>query len=395
MDPFAGLADCIGSSDASQSLPMISYSRSASVRSWSRPGLPRRPAKSLGPLYQCLLILMLILCLSPISTLAQPTVASSDLIPDGPRSAWGPSGDVKLDDPTKPLSSFELHENFQIDEDDTEGEPASPGIDRNGGVLLQRSIVTADNSSSSDLPTAFDTLSNNFANATCVAFFDKFRSNSTFTDCVAVSVLLSNSNSFFHTLTSAVATSHVLDVACAQPVAKCASVMTSLAKQMLHDDNCGGDYESNNSVVQSVYQELMAYEPMFRASCLTNPDTKDYCFVDAVTNTSTPNDYNVYFMPIGSTLTSSGKLTCGECLQATMEIFAHWASIDGQALDTTYLPSAKVVNNYCGSNFATTNVTVGSDVVTAGAGQVMQLPSSRFITSLFAIVLGTTIAGVF
>jgi hypothetical protein len=300
-----------------------------------------------------------------------------------------------VDDLAERRELFELREIFQVNEENSDERAASPGIDRNGGLLLSRGIVTADNSTSSDLPSAFDTLSNNFANAACVTFFEKFRSNSSFTDCHAVSVLLGNSNSFFHTLTSAVATSHVLDVACSQPVTKCASVMTTLAKQMLHDDNCGQDYDSNNSVVRSVYKELIAYEPMYRASCLTNPDTKDYCFVDAVTNTTAPNDYNVYFMPTGSTLTSSGKLTCNECLQATMKIFAQWASTDGQSLDATYLPSAKVVNGYCGSNFANTNVTVGSDKVTAGAGQVMRSPNFRLITSLFAIVLGATIAGVF
>lgn len=394
MDPVAGSVDCIGGSDARQSLSMSPYSRSPSVRSWLCPGLPHRPSKLLEPLYQYLLIIMLILCLSPISTMAQPA-AASEPITDGPRLALKLSRDIKMGDLSQRLPSFELHENFQVDEDETEGGAISTGLDQNGGMLLQRSIVTADNSTSTDLPTAFDTLSNNFANATCVAFFDTFRSNSTFTDCVAISLLLGNSNSFFHTLTSTVATSHVLDVACAQPVAKCASVMTSLAKQMLHDNNCGGDYESQNSVVQNVYHELMAYEPMYHASCLTNPSTKDYCFVDAVTNTSAPNDYNVYMVPIGSTLTSSGQLTCNECLQATMNVFAQWASIDDQSLDTTYLPSAKVVNNYCGPNFASTNVTVGSDVVTAGAGQMVQLPNLQLAASLFTIALGTTIAGMF
>ncbi|GLI82096.1 hypothetical protein PoHVEF18_010497 [Penicillium ochrochloron] len=394
MDAIAHSVNCIGSSNARPTLSTVPYSRSSS-RSGSRPGLSRRPAKLLGPLYHGLLILMLILCFSPISTLAQLPAGTSDLNPDGSRSTLGPSGEISVDDLAERRELFELREIFQIDEDDSDEGAASPGIDRNGGMLLHRSIVTADNSSSSDLPSAFDTLSNNFANATCVAFFEKFRSNSSFTDCHAVSVLLGNSNSFFHTLTSAVATSHVLDVACSQSVTKCASTMTTLAKEMLHESNCGQDYDSNNSVVRSVYQELIAYEPMYRASCLTNPDTKDYCFVDAVTNTTAPNDYNVYFMPIGSTLTSSGKLTCNECLQATMKIFAQWASTDGQSLDTTYLPSAKVVNGYCGSNFANTNVTVGSSKVTAGAGQVMQSPNFRLITSLFTIALGTTIAGVF
>lgn len=393
MDAVARSRDCIGSSNARQSLSTILYSRSSS-RSSPCPSVRRRPAKLLGPLYHGLLIIMLILCFSPISTLAQPTAGISDLTPDGPRSAFGPSGEINLVDRAEGLSTFQPRENPQVNEDSNELE-AIPGIDRKGGSLLQRSIATADNSSSSELPSAFDTLSNNFANATCVAFFDKFRSNSSFSDCHAVSLLLSNSNSFFHTLTSAVATSHVLDVACSQSVDKCSSVMKSLAKEMLQDENCGQDYESNNGLVHSVYQEFMAYEPMYRASCLTNPDTKDYCFVDAVTNTSAPNDYNVYFIPTGSTLSSSGKLTCNECLQATMKIFAKWATVDDQALDTTYIPSAKVVNGYCGSNFATTNVTVGSDKVTVGSGQAMQLPNFKLIASLFAIVLGTMVVGVF
>ncbi|KAJ5444482.1 uncharacterized protein N7458_008354 [Penicillium daleae] len=395
MDPIAHSGHYIGSPNASHSLSPMSYSRSSSLRSWLRSGSFRRPAQFIGPLYHGLLILMLILCFSPISTLAQSTASASDLAPDGPRSALGSSGEINLDDLVERRPSFEPHEIIQVDKDHSDEKATLPGTDQNDGLLLPRSIVTADNSSSSDLPSAFDTLSNNFANATCVAFFDTFRSNSSFTDCYPVSVLLGNSNSFFHTLTSAVATSHVLDVACSQPVAKCASIMNSLAKEMLHHSNCGGDYESNNSVVQSVYQELMAYEPMYRASCLSNPDTKDYCFVDAVTNTTAPNDYNIYFIPIGSTLSASGKLTCNECLQATMKIFAHWATIDGQSLDSTYVPSAKVVNNYCGSNFVTTNVTVGSDKVTSGAEQVMQSANFRLITSLFAIVLGTTMAGVF
>lgn len=394
MAAVARSRDCIGSSTASQSLSMILYSRSSS-RSSSRRGVPRRPAKFLGPLYHGLLIIMLILCFSPISTLAQTTTGISDFTSDGPRSALGHSGEIHVVDRAEGLSTHQPRDNSQTGEDDCDGLVESQGIGLKGGSLLQRSIATAVNSTSSELPSAFDTLSNNFANATCVAFFNNFRSNSSFTDCHAVSLLLSNSNSFFHTLTSAVSTSHVLDVACSQSVDKCSSVMKSLAKEMLQDDNCGPDYESNNGLVQSVYKEFMAYEPMYRASCLTNPDTKDYCFVDAATNTSAPNDYNVYFIPIGSTLSSSGNLTCNECLQATMKIFAHWATVDDQSLDTTYLPSAKAVNGQCGSNFATTNVTVGSTKVTTGAGQSMQLPDFRLIASISVIVLGTTIAGLF
>lgn len=243
------------------------------------------------------------------------------------------------------------------------------------------------------MPTPFDTLAFNFANATCVTFFNDFLSNSTIMNCHAVSLLLENSNAFFHTLTSAAATSRVLDTSCSESVSQCASIMSNLATEMLHDDNCGQDFDSNNSVVLGTYRDLMAYEPMYRATCLTNPDTQDYCFVDAVTNTTAPDDYNVYFMPLGSTL-GAGRLTCNKCLQATMGVFAHWATVDGQSLDTVYLPSARAVNKICGANFASTNVTVGSASVTAGAGLTVPLPSVRFAVSIFGIALGAMLAGI-
>lgn len=136
------------------------------------------------------------------------------------------------------------------------------------------------------------------------------------------------------------------------------------------------------------YNDLVAYEPMYRATCLTSPSTQDYCFVDAVSNSSAPDDYNVYFMPIGSSLSAGAKPTCSQCLQATMEIFARWAKKDGQSLDTTYLPSAKIINSKCGSEFASTNVTVGSNRVTAGAGLTVPLPGawSSTVVGLLAIL---------
>lgn len=244
------------------------------------------------------------------------------------------------------------------------------------------------------MPMPFDTMSNNFANATCVSFFKKFLSNTTVTDCHAVSLLLENSNSFFHTLASAAATSRVLDTACSQPLSKCASIMTDLAEQMLHEDNCGQDYESNNSVVQGTYQDLMAYKPIYLATCSTNAATKNYCFVDAVKNTTVPNDYNVYFMPLGSVM-GSGRLTCGQCLRDTVNIFAHWATVDGQALDTTYLPSARTINEICGAGFANTNVTVGREDVTSGAGMTILLPDTRLVASVLGLALGAISTGMF
>lgn len=381
MEDISRLSSEHDSLKASHSIACGSRTASFPQRRWSRPGQHRRIPHVLRPFYTGLLILILILCLSPAAAQAQSTIIS-DLAPDIPRSASTSSGEIFVDGLHGGSSSFQPRGDEQADGSD-------------GALLLRRKIVTADSDSSSSMPTPFDTISYNFANQTCTTFFTDLLSNSTITDCHAVSLLLENSNSFFHTLTSAAATSRVLDVTCAQPVAKCASIMTALASDMIKNENCGQDYNAGNSVVQNTYQDLMAYEPVYHASCLTNPDTKDYCFVDAVQNTTAPNDYNVYFIPLGTKLTKSGVLTCNECLQATMDIFAQWATVDDQALDTSYVPSAKVVNKYCGAKFVNASVTVGSNQVTAGAGLTVQLPGVRLAFSVFGLLLGVGYVGMF
>ena len=230
----------------------------------------------------------------------------------------------------------------------------------------RRTIITASNTTTTTMPTPYDTLSYNFANKTsCLNFYKNWRTNRTITNCHAISLLLENSNSFFHTLSSATSTSHVLDTSCAQNITTCSAIMKSLASDLLKPTNCGEDYDNGNSVVKGTYADLVAYEPMYRATCLTNPDTENYCFVDAVSNSTSPDDYDVYFVPLGNALGETSKPSCGRCLRASMDVFADWASVDGQPLDGSYLPSARVVNGHCGEGFAKTNVTVGSEV---GAG---------------------------
>lgn len=329
-----------------------------------------------------LLILMFLICLAPVSTLARPSTSISDLVLDI-RSPSKPNGEIIGED-RHGGSSLPLLETTQFHSDDIAVAHC------NDDLPVERRSTTTSSNPFTGMPAPFDTISNNFANATCVAFFRSFLSNSTIMNCHAVSLLLETSNSFFHMLASAVATSHVLDVACSQPVTTCATTLSSLAKEMLRSENCGPDFDAGNYVVQSTYRDLMAYEPMYHATCLINPDTQDYCFVDAVTNTTTPNDYNVYFMPLGSSL-GAKRLTCNRCLQATMNIFAHWALVDGQSLDSTYLASARNVNTVCGPGFANTHVTVGSDaVVTSGSGPTVSLSNIRrsiLTTGLLGVIL--------
>lgn len=260
-----------------------------------------------------------------------------------------------------------------------------------GHDLLRRGIVSATSDKSTSMPEPFDTISNNFANSSCVAFFDTFLANATVMDCHAVSLLLENSNAFFHDLSSATTTSAVLNTTCSKPVAKCQSIMTETAAQLLQQENCGPDYDANNSVVVDTYEAMMAYEPVYKATCMTNPDTDEYCFVDAATNSTNPNDYDVYLVPVGNPLTK-GNLTCNECLKSTMKVYSQWATVNNEALDSTYLSSAKIVNDYCGAGFAKTNITAGSDSVSTQTGAGVALSQS---TSRLVFVIGFTVGIVF
>ncbi|KAJ5502874.1 hypothetical protein N7463_005748 [Penicillium fimorum] len=307
-----------------------------------------------------LLILITILCLSP--SWAQ-SIESTDL--SMPQSTWRPSEEL------------------------TNGQPLQAPEET---AVYRRTIVTTSDTSTG-MPKPFDTLSYNFANAsTCIDFYTKWRANTTILSCTPISLLIQNSNAFFHTLNSAPATSRILDTSCSADVTECTSIMKNLAIDLLKPENCGDDFENGNSVVKGTYRDLVAYKPVYHATCLTNPLTQDYCFVDAVSNSTAPDDYDVYLMPLGTPLTVGDVPSCTKCLKATMDLFSEWAKRDGQSLDITYLPSAKIVNAHCGEDFATTNVTVGSADVTAGAGAV-PLPNLG-IVPVMALVLGA-MTGVF
>ncbi|KAL4884328.1 hypothetical protein BJY04DRAFT_182207 [Aspergillus karnatakaensis] len=221
-------------------------------------------------------------------------------------------------------------------------------------------IARAEALSSFEFPTSFDTsLTSNFTTDSCPDFFQKFLSDSTFTDCHAISTLLRDSTGFFRSLLSAATTSRILDIACAADVESCSSTMSDFASDLLDDSNCGQDYKDGNPLVTNAYYNMITYQPIYRATCLQNPDTSNYCFVDAVTNTSNPADYDVYLLPYGSTTDRGSLPTCDSCLQATLDIFSTWAQVEDQPLAESYLPSAHAINSGCGANFANVNITTG------------------------------------
>ncbi|EIT74160.1 hypothetical protein COH20_003523 [Aspergillus flavus] len=318
-------------------------------------------------------------------------IVSDDLqdVSDSPlkeRAAWDP---VQLDsspeeaDATHSPILLALEENSQTSEDnDNNSQPA----------LSQRS--TSSSSSSSETPTPFDTnLSTNFTSDSCPKFFKNFLSDTKFTNCYAISMLLRDSSSFFQTLKSAPATSHLLDLSCAADVDQCSSFMTDLASRITKSDACGKDYDLGNPVVTDAYTDMIIYEPMYRASCLKNPSTGDYCFVDAATNSSNPSDYDVYFIPYGSAITNAPYPTCNKCVQASMDVFGEWAQKSGQPLAHSYLPSARSINSKCGVSFANANITVAGDGESSAATWSGRRPDGFLMVWVVALSVGVSLWG--
>ncbi|KAJ5697222.1 hypothetical protein N7488_010906 [Penicillium malachiteum] len=385
MEAIGVSSNCFASRRECRSLSMESES-TRSRRSQS--DHVRRLPKSIGFYNHTILILIIILCLSPISTLAHPTTIASDITKHIPRSASDPHGqiinavDLALHEQSSTLESRDS----PIGEHDHHGLEDSFSHELSHDISLQRRILNASTDTSWTMPEAYDTISNNFANTSCVDFFLKFRENTTITDCHAVSLLLENSNAFFHDLSSSTDTARVLNTSCSEPVDKCQSILTELATEMIKDENCGNDYNANNTVVTSAYQEMRAFEPVYQATCLVNSETQEYCFVEALMNTTTPTDYDVYLIPIGNPLIK-GELTCNECLRETMYIYSQWATVDNQDLDSDYISSAKIVNEECGSGFAPIDVTTGNFTVSAGSAAALPASGSSLV-SVICLILG-------
>ncbi|KAF7587185.1 hypothetical protein BBP40_007570 [Aspergillus hancockii] len=273
---------------------------------------------------------------------------------------------------------------------------ASDESDRNEDDNAESTLIPRSTSSTDSIPTPFDTsINSNFTSDTCPKFFKKFLSDSKFTSCYAISMLLRDSSSFFTTLRSAPATSRLLDLSCAADVSQCSALMSDLASRITNSDACGKDYSLGNPVVTAAYTDMIIYEPMYRSTCLKNPATTDYCFVDAVTNSSSPADYDIYSVPYGSSIINPPYPTCNKCLQASMDVFSQWAQKNGQPLAKSYIPSAKAINSKCGADFANVNITVGSDGSTSSATWSSGRPDLYWTGCIVALSIGASFLGLF
>lgn len=265
----------------------------------------------------------------------------------------------------------------------------------NTEVKRSSSPVSPSTASASPFPMAFDTsLGNNFTSQSCPLFFSNFLHNSTFISCHAISLLLENSNSFFRASSSATSLDEILQLSCATNATICTTFLSHLASNLINDNACGQDYELGNPLVSQAYEGMIAYQALYRAACLKDPITNEFCFTQSASNNTNVADYYVYFLPLGMPLPGSSRPTCSECLQATMEVFEDEAQYQGQPLTTTYIPAAEQINIGCGPSYANTSVVVGSKSAISAGTKTRHKPNSTFLGYILVFSFGVLAVGI-
>ncbi|RWA09865.1 hypothetical protein EKO27_g5232 [Xylaria grammica] len=220
--------------------------------------------------------------------------------------------------------------------------------------------ATTTTATASPLPSPFDgALAANFSgDNTCPTFINDFLSNATFKACYPVSLLLQGSQSFFEAEKSFYSITLVLDAACKADVDTCTDYFNDLASSLITDGHCGKEYQRQNALVVQAYQGMKTYNTVYKATCLHNQDSNasEYCFANAITNTTTPSNAYLYYLPFNSTLPATAAPVCGSCTQQTMGIYQAATSNRKADIANTYLSAAGQINSECGTNFVNTSL---------------------------------------
>lgn len=238
------------------------------------------------------------------------------------------------------------------DDDDDNDDDASASF-----YPPSRRSITADASGSKadfELPKPLDTgLSSNFTSS-CASFLNRMRNSDDVTNCHPFSLMLQTSSGFFDASKSVLRITQTLDATCSANATQCRSTLDNYARELNTATACKTDYSNNNPLVLQVYNGLVAYGPSYQASCLKDGQG-NYCFANAVSNTSSPTDSYAYYLPIGQQMPGGSRPTCNSCLQQAMAIFSHYASNATQPISKTYTSAAQQLSISCGSTFV--NVT--------------------------------------
>ncbi|KAK2045618.1 hypothetical protein LZ31DRAFT_464224 [Colletotrichum somersetense] len=323
--------------------------------SFTMPSLSTRPPRSLW-LFLSLAIACTALASTPPSDALPALITAPALMP--------PMDALVVDDRTPTMIKGrwtmvppEYAELKKRDEDGTTPTPTTAGTATLEPTTLTVSVTVpaATVDVSSPLPSPFDTsLAFNFTSndgASCPRFINALLTNQNFKKCYPLSMLLQGSRSFFQAEKQLVSIVRVLDAACSADVGFCSDFLNGVAGNLTLDANCGSDYQSGNPIVMQAYLGLKSYEMLYKATCLTDPETSMYCFANAVTNLTTPANVYFYYLPLNLTLPASANPTCGPCLQQTMDIYQTYTMNRKLPIASTYEDAADQVNTMCGPEY--------------------------------------------
>ena len=197
--------------------------------------------------------------------------------------------------------------------------------------------------------------------------------------------LLQTSSSFFQATKHATQLTRVLDASCSIEVDSCDSIMASYAQQLRADGGCGADFKLNNPAVIEAYDGFVGYRAVQQATCRKAAAKEDgagkYCYVNAVTNVSSPTSNYIYYLPVGVGLPAGAMPACNRCLEDTMNGFASFASNETQPVSAVYPQAAQQINLNCGPKY------VNSTVQSTSGAAAGHAPPSLTLLSLPLLLL--------
>ncbi|KAK8090199.1 hypothetical protein PG997_005160 [Apiospora hydei] len=259
----------------------------------------------------------------------------------------------------------------------------------------KRSAVTPA-AATGPLPSPMDSLPTTFPDdvtGKCPAFIQSFLADNTFKSCYPFSMLLQvkfnpestmgGSNSFFDAQKSLVSLTQVLDASCKADVKMCTSWLADLADQFQQDGNCGGELASGNTVVTKAYEGLKAYQPLYSATCLKEPESQAYCYATAATDTKDFSSVYLYYLPLNRSMPDTATPSCDWCNQQTMGIFQSFSSNRKSSIAATYTGGSAVMNRVCGAEYVNSTLPVATESAAIPMQQTPLLVMFSFLLMVF------------
>lgn len=158
------------------------------------------------------------------------------------------------------------------------------------------------------VPTPLDLTISYSLSDNCLDFMTSFLTNSLFTTCLPLSLLLTTSTSYRQLVISAPNDAYetlnnlIAYTTSPQPSSsQCDDYFASLAKAIGDKKNCGADLNGGikaNPVATDTRRGLGNYKVVREASALKDPQSGEYCYLQALGD-SKPDDMYLYSLPAG------------------------------------------------------------------------------------------------